>query len=94
MAETERAVKIRQASERIQRLKTEYGVEGERKKTLKPVTPKKKKKGTIRSIIQRVKTLLPIVPKPKKKIDLPKMAKEDIPALRQIMGRPPLKEKK
>ncbi|MCK4828790.1 hypothetical protein KA005_74385, partial [bacterium] len=59
-----------------------------------PVTPKKKKKGTIRTIVEKIKSLLPTVPKPKKKIDLPKIAKEDIPALREIMGRPALEKKK
>lgn len=94
MAETERAKSIKQTTETINRLKKEYGITGPRKETLKPVTPKTKKKSTLRSILQRIKKLIPKRPKPKKKIDLPKIAKEDIPTLREIMGQKPLKEKK
>jgi len=96
MAETERAKTIRQAEERIKAIKGRHGITTEqpRKKTLKPVTPKKKKKSTLRSIIERIKKLVPKTAKPKKKIDLPKIAKEDISTLREIMGRPALKEKK
>ena len=94
MTETERAKTIRQIDERVKGLKAEYGTEGPRKKTLKPVMPKKKKKGTIRTIIEAIKKFVPKPPKPKETIDLPKIAKEDIPTLRKIMGRPPLEKKK
>ncbi len=63
MAETERAKTIRQATERTKALKKEYGVTTPPTAgatTTPTIVAPKKKKSTVRSVIERIKKLLGI----------------------------------
>jgi len=89
MTETEKKTKIRQISQNVKRLKAEYGVEGPRQETLTPVTPKKKKPGTIRRVIETIKKFIPKipVPKPKKKVTPPSGYAGMTPAQKKEWGK-------